>query len=408
MLQVNEGFCRRGPMLHIDIPTLEEFKALAQIKGETCVSLYLPTSPLGSNAQLNRTAFKDLASDAVAQLRVGGVDKSKIVAFERQFDRLAGAEHNVQDEDKIRRLQRQKPDPVDSFWHYLSTGLAVLATSATLRMFRLPDSPKPLAEVADRFYLTPLIRAMTSPHDIFVLALAEESVRLIHAFANFPPERLQVPGLPKNAEEATRRPSFHVRAPRRRLQNLEGEKILLHQYVRKVEHATRSLLAERNAPPLALAAEEPLASMFRSVTTYPRLADETIEGNPGRKTDAKLGDTAIPILDRLYSRELRAVIARYDELKPRRATTDVSYAAHAATAGAIDQLVVDLDAVVPGLVSDFDGSVTYSASDDAETYSVVDEVARRALSTGARVMGAKQHELPNRAPLTAILRYEFH
>jgi hypothetical protein len=28
-----------GPMLHIDIPTLAEFKALAQIKGETCVSL---------------------------------------------------------------------------------------------------------------------------------------------------------------------------------------------------------------------------------------------------------------------------------------------------------------------------------------------------------------------------------
>ena len=395
-------------MLHIDIPTLEEFKSLAQIKGETCVSLYLPTSPLGSNAKLNRTAFKDLAKDALSQLRLGGVDKSKIVAFEEQFDRLAGVEHSVQDEDKIRKLQREKPDPVDSFWHYLSTGLAVLATSATLRTFRLPESPKPLAEVADRFHLTPLIRAMMSPHDIFVLALAEESVRLIHVFANFPPERLQVRGLPKNAQEATRRPSFHVRAPRRRLQNLEGEKILLHQYVRKVEHATRSLLAELNAPPLALAAEEPLASMFRSVNTYSRLADELIEGNPGLKTDAELGDTAIPILDRLYSRELRAVIARYDELKPLRATTDVSYAAHAATAGAIDQLLVDLDAVVPGLVSDIDGSVTYSAADDAETYSVVDEVARRALFTGARVMGAKQHELPDGAPLTAILRYEFH
>jgi hypothetical protein len=47
--------------------------------------------------------------------------------------------------------------------------------------------------------------------------------------------------------------------------------------------------------------------------------------------------------------------------------------------GAIDQLVVDLDAVIPGLVSDIDGSVTYSTSDDAKTYSVVDEVARRAL-----------------------------
>ena len=85
------------------------------------------------------------------------------------------------------------------------------------------------------------------------------------------------------------------------------------------------------------------------------------------RTDAELEDAAIPILDRLYSRELKAVIARYDELKPRLATTMSPMPRHAATAGAIEQLLVDLDAVIPGLVSDIDGSVIYSASDDAET-----------------------------------------
>src|SRR3984893_18412348 len=394
-------------MLHIDIPTLEEFKALAQIKGEVCISVYLPVSPLIENIRANRIAFRDLASQALAQLRETGVDKRKIVDFEERFDHLAGLERDVQDEDKIRKLQRAKPDSFDTFWHYQAHGLAVLSTPGLMRMFRLPNSPKPLAEVADRLHLTPLIRAMTAPHDIFVLALAEESVRLIHAFANFPPVRLQIPDLPKSAEEATRRPSFHVRAPRGRLQNLEGEKVLLQQYVRKVEHAIYGVLAGQSAP-LVLAAEEPLASMFRAANTYPRLADEMIGGNPDMRTDAELEDAAIPILDRLYSRELKAVIARYDELKPRRATTDVSYAAHAATAGAIEQLLIDLDAVIPGLVSDIDGSVIYSASDDAENYSVVDEVARRALYTGARVMGARKDELPDRAPLTAILRYEFH
>jgi hypothetical protein len=106
------------PMLHIDIPTLEEFKALAQIKGETCVSLYMPTSPLGTSAKFNRTAFKDLAKEALSQMKEAGIDKNKIAVFEQQFDRLAGAEHDVQDEDKIRKLQRTKPDPIESFWHY--------------------------------------------------------------------------------------------------------------------------------------------------------------------------------------------------------------------------------------------------------------------------------------------------
>jgi hypothetical protein len=393
-------------MLHIDIPTLEEFKALAQIKGEVCISVYLPVSPLVENSRANRIAFRDLAREALAQLRETGVDKRKIVDFEERFDHLAGLERDVQDEDKTRKLQRAKPDPFDTFWRYQAHGLGVLSTPGLMRIFRLPNSPKPLAEVADRLHLTPLIRAMTSPHDIFVLALAEESVRLIHAFVNFPPVRLEVPDLPGNAAQATRRPSIHVRAPRRRLQNLEGEKVLLHQYAKKVEQAIHSVFAGLNTP-LVVAAEEPLASMYRSLNSYPGLADEMIEGNPDQKTDAELEDAAIPILDRLYSRQVKGAIALYDQLKPRRATTDVSYAAHAATAGAVKQLLVDLDAVVPGLVSDIDGSVIYSASDDAEAYSVVDEVARRALSTGARVLGARREELPDRAPLTAILRYGF-
>jgi hypothetical protein len=275
-----------------------------------------------------------------------------------------------------------------------------------MRNFRLPDRPQPLAEVADRFHLTPIIRAMQSPHEVFVLALSEEGDRLVHVFVNVPPIRVQVPHLPKNAEEATRRPSFHVRAPRRRLQNLEGEKVLLQKYVRKVDEAVRSALAGQTVP-LVLAAVEPLASMFRSVCSYPHLVDEMIEGNPNHVSDAQLEDAARPILDHLYARELAAILERYEELKPRRATTDVAHAAQAATAGAVDQLVVDLDAVIPGVVSDVDGSVTYSSSDDAKTYSVVDEVARRALSTDARVLGAKREELPGGAPLVAILRYPF-
>src|ERR1700710_2757709 len=87
----NESLCaapNEGPMLHIDIPSLEEFKALAQVKGETCVSLYLPTSPLGSSAKVNRTAFKDLAKEALSQLKEAGIGKAGIAAFEHQFDRL--------------------------------------------------------------------------------------------------------------------------------------------------------------------------------------------------------------------------------------------------------------------------------------------------------------------------------
>jgi hypothetical protein len=393
-------------MLHIDVPTLPEFKVLAAVKGEICVSLYVLTEPSRLCERQNRIALKGLTAQALRQLKEAGVDKHRITSFEEQFGRLVGTDSNEPEPDKIRKLQNRKPDPLDEFWKFQGHGLAVLATPNIVRTFRMAYRPRPCAEVADRFFLTPLVRAMTSPQDIYVLALAEKDVRLLRAFVNLPPAIIHVPDLPKNAEEVAHRASIRERNQKGHLQGSEATKFLQYKFARRVDRVLSAALHGQSAP-LVLAADEPLASIYRSINTFPGLIDETIAGNPNLLTDAQLADAVLPMLDRLYERELQAAIARYDALKPRRATTDVSYAAHAVTAGAVDQLLVDLDIVIPGLVSEIDGSVTYSSSDSAEVYSVVDEIARRALYTGARVLGARRDNLPNRAPLVAILRYQF-
>jgi len=393
-------------MIRADIPGLQEFKALATARGGVFVSLYLPTSPLHPEA--NRIAFKDLAKDAIAQLREAAVSERVIESFERQFGVLSGRIQESLDDNKHRLNGADPLAPVEEFWKLQAHGLGVLVRSETKSMqtYRLPIRPALLAEVADRFHLAPLIRTITSPLEIFVLAISAGGARLLHVVVNMPPARVPVPHLSDDPAETLDRPSIHVGAPRRRLQNREGEKVLEAQYARTVDRAVREALAGRSTP-MVLAAAEPMLGIFRAVNTYPHLIAEAIEGSPDHRSDAQLGDAALPILDRLYRNEVKGVLALYDDLKPYRATSDVSRTAHAATAAAVDRLVVDLDRVIPGLVSDIDGSVTYSVSDDAETYSVLDEVARRALCTDARVLCASRAELPAGCALAAILRYPF-
>ena len=66
---------------------------------------------------------------------------------------------------------------------------------------------------------------------------------------------------------------------------------------------------------------------------------------------------------------------------------------------------MDIDAMVPGMVDEADGRITLGEGQPEQTYGVVDEIAKRALLTGARVLGVRAQDLPGGAPLAATLRY---
>jgi hypothetical protein len=114
---------QKDPMLHIDIPTIAEFRDPAQLRAEFCIFLYTPTTRLGANAEANRTLFRDLAKEALARLRKAGVNRRVIGAFERRFEQLVG-EHD-RDQDKVRQRRRAKPDESLSFWHHQGNGLCL-------------------------------------------------------------------------------------------------------------------------------------------------------------------------------------------------------------------------------------------------------------------------------------------
>jgi peptide subunit release factor 1 (eRF1) len=158
-----------------------------------------------------------------------------------------------------------------------------------------------------------------------------------------------------------------------------------------------------------LASVEPLASLFRGISTVATLAPQTISGSPERLSDAELATQARPILDDLYAQTVSQLRESFEQRRAQgRAIRDVAEAARAATFGMIETLLVDIDVVVPGTVDETDGRITLGEERPEQTYGVVDEIARRALLSGARVLGVRAADLPSEAgagPLAATLRY---
>lgn len=356
-------------MLQVDIPTRSELESLLQVRANCCVSIYVQTTPLTQAAQADRIELKNLMKQAVLQLEEMEGGRSAIGSIQAGIDDL------IED---------------DEFWAHQSNTLAVLATPDQVRTYRLPNRLENMVEVSDRFHIKPLLRAVTVPHNAFLLVLAESGVRLVEISADLPHE-VQVPGMPKAVSKSGDRSGLSDRAR-------------AGKYARAVDAAIRPILAGHHRS-LILAAAEPLVSVFPGVCTYSHLAGEVIRGNTESMRDEELVAAARKVLDGIHSAEIQSLAQKFAALAGQGlATSDLPAAARAATYGAIDTLIVDMNARVPGTVDDV-GGITVSDDSSASSYGVVDEITRRAMASGARVISGRTSDVPGGGALAAILRY---
>jgi hypothetical protein len=370
-------------ILPTDAPTRDQVAELLAAREPSSVSIYLPTTP-ESRGEAERIELKNLAAEALRQLREAGADTGAVAAIDEELADL------VDD---------------DEFWRYQARSLAVFLTPSRTTTFRLANNLSAMVEVSDRFHLKPLLRAVTFPHTAFVLALSQGGVRLIEIAPELEPAEIRVPDLPGDVTSAVGKSSIRDRAPSGRIQGSEGQKTRMRQYARQVDQALRPLLNGLDLP-LILAAAEPIDSVYRSVNTYPHLLPESLPGNPDTTPDAQLVQDARRVLDDLYAAELRRIRETYAlRASQRRASADVADVARAATFGLVDTVLVDIDEGVPGLVDEETGAITIDDAGDAVNYGVVDEIARRVWLNGGTVLAVRREDIPDQSSVAAILRY---
>jgi len=371
-------------MLHVDMPTEGTVRQLAAHREPFSVSIYLPTSPLPSESESARIELRNQVAVAADQLKDAGASRAAIEELE----------------DAIADLVNDR-----QYWAHLSHTLVIFVTAGRVQSFRLPNRLPATVEVSDRLHIKPLLRALTFPQAAFVLAISQNAVRLVEVSAGEGAYTVHIADLPDDAASAVGLPSIGGRSASGRIQGSEGQKVRLGQYARAVDAAIRPIVSGTGIP-LIIAATEPLTDIYRMFNNYPGITAQTIDGSPDQVSDEDLAASARTILDEVYATELAELS---EDMTSRfahgRAVEDLSDIARAATFGAISTLIVDMDHFGSGTIDETTGAITFSDVDDAANYGLIDEVARRALLSGARVLVVRGDDVPGGGPAAANVRF---
>ncbi len=370
-------------MQHVDIPTIRDVRSLAKYRGPACVSISLRTTPVTQEVQQSRTAFGNLAHDALAEISDDILHKKVKLELEANLA-------DIHDDD--------------DFWQHQSESLVVFATPERTRTFRLPNHLTDDFQVSDRFHLPPLLRALAFPHSATVLVLGQGGVRVLEITGNRPVGEVKLHEMPKDAASVAGKASISGRAPKGRLQGSEGQKVHLLAYSRRVDEAMRPYLTGRDTP-MIVVANEPLRSIYLSICSFEDVIDGQPVGVAEESSDNEIAKAARLLIDEHYAIEIQDLLGLYRaRAGVRRATNRVTDIAKASTFGGVDTLLVNMDATLPGRIDEEDGTVTYDA-EGPETYDILSELACRTLQTGGRVLSVRQDDLPESEPLAALLRH---
>jgi hypothetical protein len=319
---------------HVDLLSREELRRLAAASGP-CVSIFLPTARFGPETLSGPSRLRGLLAEATTLLAERGVDVRQAEAL------LAPARSLVGDEP---------------FWQGLSDGLVLFCAAGVSARFRVPVAFTEEVAVGEAFRVRPLLPVSAADGLFHILALAQNSVRVLAA-NRLTVGELPVPGLPGSMAEAIPQEEmqrygqshsvggngtkFHGQG-----NEADYDKVALERYFRAVDGPLVARLGNTNGDvPLVLACVGYYAPLYRHVSRYPAIWPKAVEGNPEELTAARLHDAAWALVEEHFADRGREWLERYHhQMGTGRTASGAADVLAAARDGRVDTLLLDAEA----------------------------------------------------------------
>jgi hypothetical protein len=376
------------------------------IKGDEppCISFYQPTHRTHPHAQQDAIRYKNLLRKVEHSLREK-YSRREVAPLLKPFQMLAD-DHQ--------------------FWQHQRDGLAILASTVRLDVFRLQRPVKELVVVADSFHVKPLLRMLQSADRYQVLCLDLHKAKLFEGNRDALDE-VDVGDMPATitaalgdqlTESHQNTGVYGKRAGRGHLaqggtasfpgmgaRTDEAEK----DRERFFQHIDREVLERFSRPsglPLILVALAENQAEFRRVSNNPFLQPHGVAKHPDSLTLEQLRTDVWQVVEPKYLARLAQLIDHHRAAVARElGASELDDVAQAAAAMRIGLLMVEADRVIPGRFEPATGKVHPGRLDDPEVGDVIDDLAETVLRTGGEVVVVPAARMPTDTGMAATFRH---
>jgi len=379
---------------------IKTFETLAANHYLHCVSIYLPMDKKGKeqNEHLAQETLKKCIKNVHKTLKEYQLSDTEISTYLKPIETL------------IADIE---------LWRNPSEGLAIFLDKKGLHYYTLPIPFETKTQVANSFYLTPLLPLYEEEGIYYLLELSQDYVQLYKAskygLSNLHIENLAPDTLEKavgfdfkqkmlqsrSGQNAFSSGVFHGHG-----EGIDDEKKEIFAFLKAIDNAVNKSI-KNNKAPLVIASTNNVFSSYKKVNTYPNLYDENCKGDPEFKNKTILHEASLEIIKPYFEKTKKQQVNQFQELYH---TPKISYQVNeiipAAISGKIDALFVEKNIDQFGVYNKENGKLILDNKKEIQNTSLTNLAAIQTFINGGKVYVLEAEEMPVQGrPVNAIFKY---
>lgn len=365
-------------------------RELINQKGETFITITLPTHEKGEETKQDPIRFKNLLSKVEKQLN----------------------DQNTANTDMLKPAKELLDKPM--FWSHQKSGLAVYITEDSFNFYKLPYEINEQVYVNDHFLITPLLPMTSMDGSFSVLAASRKNVRLLRCTRNIVHD-ITPPEMERSVSDylevdPQKQLQFHSGAKGQSAvyhghnASEEDKMVVVEAFYREIEKYITKFLNDLNDPLIVVGLVEN-ANLYEQVNSYHRLVENKINYNPDELSDKALRDKGWDVVKDYFLSEMYQSLDNFSKYGEDKISNNLGEIIESTVMGKSQTIFISRNESKWGKYDEDHHTVHYSSQPNGEDVELLNWLSITGFNTGSKVYVLPKEEMPGRSTVAAEFRF---